>query len=165
MAAPKEQKEKLFDLLRDFDTSVLVTRTAAGDLRGRPMAIAEISKGEGIWFATSSDNAMLDDIAHDSHVCLSMQSKQQFVSLSGLGAVHADQSKVDQLWRPTWQVWFPQGKDDPKIRLIQVLPTQGDYWDLGGKSRWQVLWEMGEAYCMNRQPIFDSQTHGHVDLV
>jgi general stress protein 26 len=157
-------REKLFDLLKDFDTSVLITRTRTGDLRGRPMAVAEVSKGEGIWFATGAENAMLDDIAGDPHLCLSMQSKKQYVSLSGLGTVHADQRKVDELWRPAWKVWFPQGKDDPKIRLIQVLPTAGDYWDLGGKSRWQVLWEMGEAYCLNRQPIFDEQTHGHVDL-
>ena len=157
-------REKLFDLVKDFDTSVLVTRSANGEMRGRPMSLAEVSKTDGIWFATSADSTMVDDIASDPHVCLSMQSKQQFVSLSGLGTVHADRQRIDQLWQATWKIWFPLGKDDPSIRLIQVTPTSGDYWDMGGKNRWQVLWEMGEAYCLNRQPILDDQAHGHVDL-
>lgn len=159
-----EPREKLFDLLRDFDTTVLVTRAGAGNLRGRPMSIAEVTKTDGIWFATAVDNTMLDDIHRDAHVCLSMQSKTRFVSLSGTATVLNDREKIHQLWKSSWQVWFPDGKDDPKIRLIQVVPVEGDYWDLGGRNRWRVLWERGEAYCLHRQPIINEQSHAHVAL-
>ncbi|MGN6543603.1 MAG: pyridoxamine 5'-phosphate oxidase family protein [Aureliella sp.] len=160
----RKEREKLFDLMKDFDTTVLITRTTGGELRGRPMAIAEIGKEDGIWFSTAVDNPMIDDIGHDPQVCLSMQSKSHFVSLSGRATVHDDRAKVHQLWKPTWKIWFPDGKDDPKIRLLQIIPAAGDYWDLAGKNRWRVLWEMGEAYCMHRQPIFSDQAHAHVEL-
>jgi hypothetical protein len=28
--------------------------------------------------------------------------------------------------------WFPQGKDDPTIALIHVVPHSGEYWDFSG---------------------------------
>lgn len=163
-ASTQKDREKLFDLMKDFDTTVLITRTAAGELRGRPMWIGEIQKTEGIWFATGADNAMVDDIDRDPQVCLSMQSKLHFVSLSGQASIHNDRAKIKELWKPAWETWFPNGKEDPKIRLIRVTPMAGDYWDMASKSRWQVLWEMGEAYCMHRQPMHTDTAHAHVDL-
>ena len=44
--------EKLRELLEDFDAAMLVTRTGAGQLRSRPMAVADIERGGTMWFVT-----------------------------------------------------------------------------------------------------------------
>ncbi len=40
-----------------------------------------------------------------------------------------DRAKIEELWSPLLKVWFQDGKDDDKISLIRVTPTQVYYWD------------------------------------
>ena len=41
---------KLQELLAEFDLAMLATRTAEGQLRARPMALAEIEPDGTLWF-------------------------------------------------------------------------------------------------------------------
>src|SRR5258708_38367100 len=75
--------DKLRELLADFDSAMLVTRTAAGELRSRPMAVADVEPGGCLWVVTERHSGKLEEIAHDDHVNVAMQTKWKFVSISG----------------------------------------------------------------------------------
>jgi general stress protein 26 len=58
-----EAKLKFQDLIQDFNTAMLVTRSSTGELRSRPMANAEVQPDGTLWFLTQSDSAKLDGSA------------------------------------------------------------------------------------------------------
>jgi general stress protein 26 len=120
---------RLRELLADFGSAMLVTRTAAGELRARPMVVAQLEPNGLMWFMTERHSGKLEEVANDDHVNISMQSKSKFVSVSGRAVVIEDARKVDELWNEAWKVYFPGGKDDPSLVLLKVHGETGEYWD------------------------------------
>ena len=157
---------KLGELLNDFGVSMLVTRTPGGELRGRPMALAEAQPDGTLWFATDRHSAKVDELERDGHVAVTMQSKTTFVSLSGTASVVDDRAKLAQLWKVEWKVWFPGGKDDPNIVLLRVDGTRGEYWDNSGTSGLKYLIEAGKALVTGTRPDVgeDPKVHAKVSL-
>jgi general stress protein 26 len=167
MAIPmSETYDKLHELLEDFDAAMLVTNTTAGELRSRPMALADIEPDGTLWFLTQSDSGKMDEIARDAQVNVSLQSKRQFVSISGTARPVQDRAKLDEIWTEAWKTWFPGGKADPKLVLIRVTPNSGEYWDNSGSSGIKYLIEAGKAYLSGTRPDVehDPKIHGKVEL-
>lgn len=157
---------KLHDLLTDFGVGMLVTRTPGGDLRGRPMAVAEVEPGGAVWFLTDRHAAKVDELARDPHAAVTMQSATKFVSLTGTAAVVEDRARVARLWRAEWQVWFPGGKDDPNAVLLRVDGTAGEYWDNSGARGLKYLIEAGKALLTGTRPDVgdDPKVHAKVGV-
>ncbi len=157
---------KLHDLLEGFGLAMLVTRTPGGQLRGRPMALAEVEPGGTLWFATDRNSTKVDELAADNHVAVTMQSNTKFVSLSGTAATVDDREKLARLWKAEWKVWFPGGKDDPNLVLLRVDGSAGEYWDSGGPGGLKYLIEAGKALLTGTRPDVaeDPKVHGQVSL-
>ena len=158
--------DKLRELLQDFDHAMLVTRTASGELRSRPMAVADIEPGGLLWFITERHSGKIEEIAHDKHVNVVMQTKFKFVSISGTATPVDDRRKVAELWNEAWKVWFPGGKDDPTLILLKVQGDAGEYWDNSGASGIKYLIAAGQAYLSGTRPDIDEDpmVHGKVKL-
>jgi general stress protein 26 len=158
--------DKLKELLEDFDTAMLVTRTASNKLRSRPMALADIEPGGCMWFITERNSGKLDEIARNHDVNVAMQSKFKFVSISGTATPVEDRAKVAELWNEAWRVWFPGGKDDPTLILLKVQGETGEYWDNSGASGIKYLIEAGKAYLSGTKPSVDGdpKVHGKVAM-
>ncbi|HEX4610957.1 MAG TPA: pyridoxamine 5'-phosphate oxidase family protein [Urbifossiella sp.] len=157
---------KLRELLEEFGLAMLVTRTPAGELRGRPMALAEVEPDGTLWFATDRYSAKVDELAKDGHVAVTMQSRTKFVSLSGTAAVVEDREKVGRLWKAEWKVWFTGGKDDPNLLLLRVAGHDGEYWDNSGVSGLKYLIAAGKALVTGSRPDVgqDPKVHGKAAL-
>ena len=52
-----------------------------------------------------------------------------FLHLRGIATISRDRAKIEELWEPVLRTWFTGGKDDPRITVIEVEPTEGYYWD------------------------------------
>ena len=163
---PKSPEIKLHELLQAFSVAMLVTRNASGELRGRPMAIAEVAADGSLWFATDHHAGKVEELAGDPHVAVTMQSSLKFVSLSGMASLVDDRALVDRLWKLEWQVWFPGGKDDPNLILLKVDSHIGEYWDNSGTSGIKYLIKAGKALLTGTRPDVDADpsVHGKVDL-
>jgi general stress protein 26 len=158
--------QKLHELLEDFGVAMLVTRTADGCMRARPMALAEAEPGGRLWFATEQGSGKLDEIENDSHVVVTMQSSTKFISLSGRATPVDDREKIVRLWKPKWTVWFPGGKDDPSLRLLRIDGHTGEYWDYSGTRGIKYLIEEGKALLTGSRPdvAHDASIHSKVKL-
>lgn len=163
---PTTPETKFRELLQEFGVAMLVTRTPGGELRGRPMALAEIQPDNSLWFATDKHSAKVDELAADSHVVVTMQSKTTFVSLSGRAKPVEDRATAARLWKAEWKVWFPGGKDDPNLLLLRIDGDAGEYWDNSGTSGIKYLLEAGKALLTGTRPDAgdDPKIHGKVDL-
>jgi general stress protein 26 len=164
---PTDAVAKLRELLQDFDAAMLVTRNASGQLRSRPMAVADIESGGAMWFITERHSGKMEEIARDNHVNVAMQGKMKFVSISGRATPVDDRAKVAELWNEAWRTWFPGGKDDPTLMLLKVDGEAGEYWDNSGASGVKYLIEAGKAYLGGTKPReveSDPQVHAKVKL-
>jgi len=158
--------DQLQDLIQDFKVAMLVTRNAEGQLRSRPMALADTESDGTLWFFTERDSGKIEELAQDNQVNVVMQSSTKFVSISGLASAIEDRQKVATLWNESWKVWFPGGKDDPSLVLLRVQGDTGEYWDNSGSSGIKYLIEAGKAYLSGTRPDVDGdpQIHAKVNL-
>ncbi len=74
-AYPTDRREHLYDLLKDFDTAMLVTRSADGHMHARPMAVAEMRPDADAYFVTGIDSPKVAEIKANPDVTLTFQSK------------------------------------------------------------------------------------------
>lgn len=161
-----QTERKFQDLIEDFSVAMLVTRTSDGELRSRPMAVADVDDDGTLWLMTQRHSPKTEEIAHDDHVNVSMQSTTKFVSISGEADPVDDRRKVAELWNESWKIWFPGGKDDPNLLLLRVRGNSGEYWDNSGTSGIKYLIEAGKAYLSGTRPdvAHDPKIHGKVTL-
>lgn len=145
-------REHLLELLKSFDTAMLATRTSDGALRARPMALAEVTDGGLVHVAAGLNDPKVAEIEADAHVGLFMQSKTQWVSISGRARVVRDRALIERLWSETWRVWNPGGKDDPNLCVLEIDPSEGEYWDTAGARGVRFLVEAAKAYVTGTVP-------------
>lgn len=158
--------KKLNEMLDEFSSAMLVTRTTDGELRSRPMALAEVENDGTIWLLTERSSPKIHEIETNSEVNVSLQSSTKFVSVSGNAMPIDDRMKIEQLWKEPWKVWFPGGKQDPNLTLLRIRGRRGEYWDNSGMSGIKYLIEAGKAYVSGTQPDVanDPKIHAKVDM-
>ena len=128
--------KKLRDLMKDIRIAMLTTVDEQGVLRSRPMATQEVEFDGDLWFFTSQDTLKVGEINHYRQVNVAYVSAgdERYVSVMGSADVIHDVFKMKELWKPVMKAWFPEGLDDPNLRLIRVNVEQAEYWDTkGGK--------------------------------
>lgn len=131
MSKSKEEAiEKLNELIRDISIAMLTT-IDGGVLRSRPMATQKTEFDGTLWFLTGADTHKDNEIKKDNRVNVSYAAPDEnsYVSVSGTAEILRDQAKIDELWSPFHKAWFPEGKDDPNIRVIRITVEQAEYWD------------------------------------
>lgn len=167
MRAETATREKLVDNIKSFDTAMLVTRSSTGGLRARPMAIADVQPAGGLWFVTSAATEKIHEIADRSEVNVSLQSSSVYVSVTGTARTVRNPTKIRELWKEAWRVWFPDGPDESDLVLINVEPTSAEFWDNRGTKGVRYLWEAAKAYVKGER-VDDSDLppahHGKVEL-
>jgi general stress protein 26 len=156
--------EHLYDLLKGFDTAMLVTRAADGHLHARPMAIAELRADADAYFVTSVDSPKVAEIYADADVMLTFQSANQYAAVYGRVNVLQDRALIERLWKEPWKVWFPRGKSDPAITLLRFDAERGEFWNNAGMRGVQYAFEAARAYVKGETPQPNEGQHGRVQL-
>jgi general stress protein 26 len=113
------------------ETAMLCTFSGAQTMNTRPMGTLAIDDAGSFWFFSCKDSSKNRELSQNGRVQLvySVPGKSEYMSIEGTAKVSRDQRKIDQLWNPICKAWFPDGKNDPNITVIQVSPSGGHYWD------------------------------------
>jgi len=164
MPTATHQRGHLYDLLKDFDTAMLVTQSADGHMHSRPMAVAEMRPDADAYFVTGIDSPKVAEINANPNVTLTFQSSNQFATLSGRAAIVRDQALIDRLYKEDWKIWFPKGKTDPSISMLKFSAQDGEYWDNSGVQGLKFVFEAAKAYVKGERPTEDEKQHAKVDL-
>lgn len=159
-----EQRTRLREILDDAGTVMLVTRDRSGASHIRPMAIAKVDDDGTIYLSTSIKTHKVDEIQADSRVDLVFQGKVQFATVSGTAAIRRDRELVNELWKDSWKLWFPEGKDDPDITILVISPDRGEYWDQSGLTGISFLFRAAKAYVTGKGMEYKAEGHGKVSL-
>lgn len=127
----EEGIKRIGKLIEQLRFAMLTTLSADGSLDSRPMATQKREFDGALWFLTRFDSRKVNEIAEDSHVSLTYAepSDQKYVALKGRAHVSNDRARIHELWNPAHKAWFPQGEDDPQIRVLRIDVTEGEFWE------------------------------------
>lgn len=104
--------------------------TLDGDMpRARPMNLVQEEYDGTLWFFTRRSAEKVSEAHRDHDVCLSFSDQEEgvYVSLSGIAKLTADRELIEKYWNPFVSAWFPEGKDDPDLALLEIKVTMGEY--------------------------------------
>lgn len=101
------------------------------EIVSRPMDTQDVDADGAMWFMSRKDSIKNMQIGQNHNVYLMYldTSKQHYLSINGTAEILYDRQKIEELWTPTTKAWFTEGKDDPEISLLKVMPEKGHYWD------------------------------------
>ena len=151
---------KLVELLKTFSNAILVTHGGSEDLHSRPMAIAQVEANGDVWMLSGAASEKVREVRADARAQIVCQSSSAFVTLTGRANVNKDRAKLDEIWTESYKSWFPQGKDDPNLVLIQLRAEEGEWWDERGTNRLKYVIESVKAYATGTTPKIDGSQHG-----
>ena len=158
----QESIGKLNDLINNIGVAMLTTMDW-GILRSRPMATQKVGEDGTLWFMTSSDAHKTEEIEKDRRVNISYASPESntYVSVSGTAEIINDRAKIEELWNPAYQAWFPKGLDDPTICLLKVNVEQAEYWDASSSTLVQLA---GFVKALVTGERADGGEHGKINM-
>ena len=130
----QEQMDKIQAMVNNIKYTMMTTRTHEDHLHSCPMNTTETSIGaKEIWFIGHSPSETVDNINNNPEVNLAYvsQDDKSYLSVTGRAELVEDREKLDELWSMTYNAYFEQGKEDPKVQLIKVVPHGAEYWENG----------------------------------
>ena len=153
----------LLELLRGFDTAMLVTRSAQGALRARPMVIAEVKEAGEISFVTDVNTPKVDEMFADSHVAVILMASDTFVAITGLAEVERNPAKVQELWKESWRLWFDDHENSDLV-LVRVSGLRAEYWDHSSLTAAKSAFRTAQAFLSGQEPEREPEDETHARL-
>ena len=110
---------------------MLTTVDDSGELHSRPMYTQKAEFAGTVWFFAYADSPKANDIRREPRVNLgyAKPDEQTYLSLAGRAEVSFDRAKMEELYNPMLEAWFPQGLETPGIALLEIEATSAHYWD------------------------------------
>lgn len=124
--------EKMKELVKSAQSCFFCTDIKSNQpFATRPMSVQKVDDEGNLWFLSSVDSHKNEEIKNNDAVQLLFQGDPHtdFLSLFGHASISRDRDKIEELWEPIVKTWFTEGKDDPRITVIKVTPSDGYYWD------------------------------------
>lgn len=132
MAATSKTARHIAKLLENIDIAMMTTVGPDGFLVSRPLSTQEaLFDGKRVWFFTEADSPKMGEIRRNPKVNLAYASKDRntYLSVAGTAKVNNDRRRINALWSDAMKAFFPDGKDDPNLALLEVEVRTVEYWD------------------------------------
>lgn len=126
----QSDRAKVWELIKDAHTALLITVEENGALQARPMGCLQKQFDGTLWFLTFRHSLKLRQIRNDDRVLVAYvkPDRYEYVAISGRAEIVEDRQKLQELWNEGLRVWFPKGPDDPEIELLAIEVDKADYW-------------------------------------
>jgi general stress protein 26 len=163
-------RKKLVEALRRFDTLMVTTKATNGTIHARPMAVADVDDSGEVWFVTPKESGKIVEVESNAEALVTGQRGEGgepsscYVSLSGVLDIIHDPQKIVALWKPSWDSWFPRGRDDDDAVLLRLRPSVGEYWLSSGLSGVRYVFEATRALFNGTAPRDQDVDHAKVPL-
>jgi len=128
----QEAIEKLKKIVDQIDIGMLGTYPKDSDyIHAIPMSRQEVDEEGNIWFLFSSESETHQHLQETTNVSLlySDVRNYSFLSINGTAEISQDRARIEKYWNKMVEGWFDRGKEDPRIRVLKVVPDEAHYWD------------------------------------
>jgi general stress protein 26 len=137
MATRSQKTEQIAKLLADIDICMFTTVGDGGYLVSRPLSTqAAEFDGKRLWFFTSASSPKIREIRRNKKVNVAYASKDKnvYASVTGDARLNDDPARIDEFWSDAYKAYFPGGRNDPDVVLIEVTVHTVEYWE--GPGSW-----------------------------
>jgi general stress protein 26 len=137
MAKRSAKTQQIAKLLEDIDICMFTTVGEGGYLVSRPLSTqAAEFDGERLWFFTSARSPKIQEIKRNKKVNVAYASKDRnvYVSVTGDARMNKDRARIDEFWSDAYKAFWPRGKEDPDVVLLEVTVRSVEYWE--GPGSW-----------------------------
>lgn len=157
------QVAELKSKIKSIRFAMFTTIDEHGHLISRPMTNQDTDAEGNLWFYTSTETDLWENIAQQPQVNLSFSEPADhvYVSISGRAERVVDREKIKAMWNPAVQAWYPHGPDDPHVMLIRVVSDTAEYWDSNASGMVQ-LFKMAKAVLTGTTP--EEGEHARINL-
>lgn len=157
------QVAELKSKIKSIRFAMFTTIDELGHLISRPMTNQDTDAEGNLWFFTSTDTELWENIVANPQVNLSFAEpeEQVYVSISGSAERVVDRERIKAMWNPAVQAWYPHGPDDPHVMLVKVVSHSAEYWD-SSASGMVSLYKMAKAVLTGTTP--DEGEHARIKL-
>ena len=130
---PREEAvSRLASLISDHRVAMLTTIDTDGAPWNRPMGLQKPGEFDGTLALFTSDGT--DKVEHIGRnpkvsVAFAKPGDNEYATMTGTARVTNDRAKIHDLWNPFLRAWWPDGPDDPEIRLIEIDVDRAEFWD------------------------------------
>lgn len=125
----------------------------------QPMtAFVERDTGE-LWFFTRDDTDLATEIESGARPALfTYQSKDIYACVRGDLSLRNDPARMDRYWNAVVAAWYPEGRDDPHLRLACMRLHEADVW-ISEAGPVRFAWEIAKANATSQQPDLGGRAH------
>lgn len=159
--------QEAFDKFRELAHAVGICMFTTVDnelnIMSRPMWTADVDEEGNAWFFTNEFSEKIQEVSRDNIVNLiyAHPGKNIYVNVKGTCKVIIDRKKMEELWKPSMQKWFPQGLDDSKICLVKVTTENAYYWNTSS-SKMSLFFQSIKAIA--KGPKYKEEETGKLNL-
>jgi general stress protein 26 len=125
----EEHRAKLREIVNRSRAVMLLSHGENHAIDGRPMSVVQQDDDGTIYLVTSVDSKKVDELSKQSKGSLSIANGDAFALIYADIRVSQDRGLIDELWRDSWKIWFPDGKADTTIALLVAHPIEATYWE------------------------------------
>lgn len=150
---PKSSELKsLWELIKPIKFGMLSTHHK-GRIHARPMSLIQDEFNGRLYFFTQDDSLKVTEVTDEQEVGVSFSSPedQVYVSLSGDARISRNRELIERFWSPMVQAYFPKGKDDPHLALMEIDVDSAECWD-ADKSAMVQMFELAKSFFTNKRP-------------
>lgn len=128
--------DEIIDNIAAIRIGMLTTNGEDGHLHSRPMYTLEIDDQDRLWFYTEKGTLKTKEIdnQHLVNVAYADMHTHTYISLGGKAYELDDKKRIQELWDPVLESWFPGGPDADNVQLLVVEMDVASFWDSEGSK-------------------------------
>jgi len=135
-----DEVQKVIDIINDVHVG-MVTTHGDGKLLSRPLTAIDVKEDGDLWFFTSADTDLVQEIRTNGEVNVSFTGGKKWVSVSGRGTIVNDVAKKKELWNSVVETFLTEGPESPQTVLLHVDSDSAEYWENpGGAASLVASW-------------------------
>jgi len=129
MPSQQEIQARFWSALKS-DMTMMIGLDGVEDGHARPMTAQLDGERSPIWFFTTKDNALVQNLARGNRAIATFASKGHdiFATVHGTLRLDNDRATIDRLWNRYVAAWFDGGKDDPTLALLRLDAERAEIW-------------------------------------
>lgn len=120
----------------------------------QPMTAFPVPEEGEIWFFTRAETDLARDVSRGARRAMFVvmaSDKEAQACVGGELTVEMDRAKIDRWWSPMVAAWYPDGKDDPDLRLIRMKCHDARVW-ISDAGPVKYVWEVTRANLGHTMP-------------
>ena len=151
-------QDKVVEIMRSDRFCMLTSVGDEGRLHSHPMTPQEITDDGDTWFFVDATSEQAANVTAQKRVNLAFTDGSTWLSVAGHASLRRDRAKIDELWNPVVEAWFPDGPESEQVALLLVEVDTAEYWDTPGGR-------VATALAFVRTTLTGSRPPGHNETV